>query len=489
MARIHEDPITDGPVCVPGEVNPRAVLAVLVVGTVLAPLDSSIVNIALPAIAAQFGERLSAVGWVTSAYLLTTASLLLPMGRLGDMWGLRRLYAGGLVLFGIGSLLSALAPALPLLITTRVFQAVGASAIFAAGPALVTRTFPAGRRGWALGYISLAVSVGLTAGPALGGLLVGTFGWPSIFVINIPLTLGAAAVAWRLLPDECPESERFDVAGAVLASVTLLALLLGLSRADEAGFLSPLVLGSVAFALVTGGAFVWWERRVAAPMVDPRLFRSRAFSAGIGSATLAYLALLAVTFTIPFHLTRIVGLDTRVAGLLLTATPIAMALFAPTAGRLSDRHGSRGLATLGIATLSAGLLGASFLTAGSPIAAVPATLFVIGAGMAVFQTPNTAAILRAVPRERAGVGSAFVAVARNVGMAVGIALAAAIVGSFMGAAGLPNAGGSLPPEVASGFSSGMAAALRVAAAVAACAAALSWFGRDPDAVEGTAADS
>jgi EmrB/QacA subfamily drug resistance transporter len=474
--------------CEPGEVNPRAVLAVLVIGTVLAPLDSSIVNIALPSIAAQFGERLAAVGWVTTAYLLTTASLLLSMGRLGDVWGLRRLYVAGLAIFGLGSLACIFAPSLALLVASRVFQAVGASMIFAAGPALIAKTFPVNRRGWALGYISLAVSLGLTIGPALGGLLVGTFGWPSIFVINIPLTVFAGAVAWRLLPDECPDPEPFDLPGAALGSAALLALLLGLGRADELGFLAPRVLVLVGLALLLGFGFIVWERRVAVPMIDLAIFRSRAFSAGVSAATLSYLALLAVTFTMPFYLMRIRGLDPRFAGLLLTATPIAMALVAPTAGRLSDRHGSRGLATAGIGLLTTGLLGASFLGPLSPIWTAPLALMVIGAGMALFQTPNTAAILRAVPRTRVGIGSAFVAEARNVGMAVGIALAAAIVGARMGEVGLPGGAGAVGDQVATAFTAGMATALRTAAGVAVFAALLSWFGREADPVEASDAN-
>lgn len=484
MSRLHEETTTDAPVCTAGEVHPGAVLAVLAVGTVLAPLDSSIVNIALPSIAAQFGERLSAVSWVTTAYLLTSASLLLSMGRLGDVWGLRRLYVAGLGIFGLGSLACAFAGTLPMLVGARVFQAVGSAMLFAAGPALVTRTFPPNKRGWALGYISLAVSVGLTAGPALGGLLVGTFGWPSIFLINIPLTAVVAVLAWRLLPLECPEPQRFDLPGAVLAGATLLLLLAGLGAADRDGFLAPSVIGPVLTAVVTLVMFVAWERRAAVPMVDLMMFRVRAFSTGVAAATLAYLALFAVTFTMPFYLLRVEGMDARAAGLLLTVTPLAMAALAPTAGRLSDKRGSRGLATTGVAVLAAGLLLGSFLAPGSSVALVILTLAVVGSGMAVFQTPNTAAVLRATPRERSGVASAFVAEARNVGMSIGVALTAAIVGTAVGGQGLPNGEGTLSPEVAQAFSTGMATALRAGAVIALCAAALSWFGRDAEAVEG-----
>ncbi len=469
--------------CSPGELHPRSVLTVLVIGTFLAPLDSSIVNIALPSIASDFGVGLSTVSWITSAYLLTTAALLLSMGRLGDVWGLRRLYVAGLLIFGAGSLACAMSGSIEILILSRVVQAVGASMMFAAGPALVTRAFPSNRRGWALGYISLAVSAGLTTGPALGGFLVGQFGWPSIFLINVPLTIGVAALSWRLLPHECTDGEVFDVPGAIMTAVSLLLFLWGLSSAEAYGFLSVQVILPVALSFAVVGVFIWWERRAAHPVVDLRLFDSPGFSAGVAAATLAYLALFAVTFTMPFWLLRVAGVDSHVAGLLLMTTPITMAVFAPVAGRASDRMGSRGLATVGITVLSAGLLWLSFLGTGGSLLFAGVGLLLVGAGMAVFQTPNTSAILRATPRERAGVGSAFVAEARNVGMAVGVALTAAIVGVALGGEGLPGGTGPVSADVASQFSAGMSMALRVASAVSLGAAALSWYGRGIDTVE------
>lgn len=478
MTRLHEEATT----CEVTEQRQVPALIVLVVGTFLAPLDSSIVNIALPSIAVEFNRSLSAVSWVTSAYLLTVAALLLTMGRLGDLYGLRKLYVGGLLVFGLGSLGSAMAWSLPSLVGARVVQAVGGAMMFAAGPAIVSKVFPPDRRGWALGYIALAVSAGLTTGPALGGLLLGAFGWKSIFMINVVLSVVVAALAWRLLTDECPKVGTFDVAGALLVAGTLVLLLTGLDRAEKFGPLSPQVLLPLGAAAVLAALFIWWERRFHAPMVDLELFASRSFSVGVGVATMAYMALFTVTFTMPFYLLKIEGLDPRAAGLLLTATPLTMAVFAPVAGRLSDRRGSRGLAAAGLAVLAAGLFAASLLRPGSPLWAAPVCLLLIGSGMAVFQTPNTAAIMRATPSRFSGVGSAFIAQARNVGMAIGIALTAAIVGAAVGGEGLPN-GGPLTPQVAQVFSDGMSAALKTGSAIAIVAAVLAWFGRGTDTVE------
>ncbi len=467
------------PVCVERTVDDRIVLAVLAAGTFLAPLDSSIVNIALPAIAADFGARIAAVGWVATAYVLTTASLVLAMGRLADIWGLRRVYVAGFLVFGTGSLCSAVAPGLGLLIAARVLQASGAAAMFAAGPALVTKTFPPQRRGWALGWISLAVSAGLTAGPALGGVLVGTFGWKAVFVINIPLSAIMAYAASRLLPEDCPEAEPFDVLGAVLAAATLTAALLALSEVDRSGLLSAGVLGASLVAVVAGVSFVRVERRSPHPMLDLRLFGERRFSAGVVAAVLSYASLFAVTFTMPFYLLRARGIDARLAGLVLTATPLSMALFSPIAGRLSDRYGSRWLATFGLAWLSLALAAMTLLQPGTPLGFVAAGLFCVGTGLSIFQAPNTAAILRAVPRGRAGVGSALVGQARNLGMALGIGITAAVVAAGLGGSDLMALARPLTPAEADLFVSAMRPALFVGAALAMAGAAASWSrGRD-----------
>jgi EmrB/QacA subfamily drug resistance transporter len=467
-----------------GSTNPNVVLAVLMVGTFLAPLDSSIVNIALPNIAATLGAPLTAVSWVADAYLLAIATLLLSMGRLGDTWGLRSLYVWGLLVFGAGSLVCAMAPTLQVLVSARVLQAVGAAMLFAAGPAIVARTFPRERRGAALGNITLAVAAGLTTGPALGGVLVGLFGWPSIFYVNIPLAVVAAAIAWRLLPRLESVKERFDVLGAFLGGGALFLFVGALTEAQTYGPSSPQILSAFAVAVLLAVVFVWWERRTEHPMADLRLFGSRGFSGGLTAALFAYLAMFSVILTMPFFLLRARGLPTIPAGLLLTIPPLAMASLAPWAGRLSDRIGSRVPSTLGLSVLAVGLGGLSMVGPSTPLWVVGVCLFTVGAGMAVFQTPNTAAILAATPHARHGVGSAFIAEARNVGMALGIALTAAIITTRMGsAAAALTASTHMSLADTGAFVAGMAVALRTAALFAIVAAAASWFLRGEEAIE------
>lgn len=460
-------------------VSPNAILAVLMVGTFLAPLDSSIVNIALPQIATHLNASLTSVTWVADAYLLTSATLLLSMGRLGDMWGLRNLYVWGLLIFGLGSLACSLSPVLALLIASRVLQAVGAAMLFAAGPAIVARTFPPDKRGAALGIVSLAVAGGLTVGPALGGVLVGAFGWPSIFVINIPLSVVTAAIAWRTLSEEESIGEQFDLLGAVLAGGALLALLGALTEAHTYGIGSVEIIGALIASTALGLTFIWWERRATHPMVDMRLFKSRGFSAGLASALLAYMAMFSVILTMPFYLVRARSMPETAAGLLLTATPAAMAGLAPYAGRLSDRIGSRVLSTFGLLVLAVGLGVLSTAQQSTPMWFVAACLFTVGAGMAIFQTPNTSAVFAATPRARHGVGSAFIAEARNVGMALGISLTAAVIATRMGAASAAlTFDTSLSLAASASLISGMGIALRVAAVLALVGAFASWFFRE-----------
>jgi EmrB/QacA subfamily drug resistance transporter len=460
-----------------------AVLAVLMVGTFLAPLDSSIVNIALPVLAQKLDAPLTSISWVATSYLLTSAALLLSMGRLGDVWGLRNLYVWGLAIFGVGSIACALSTSLGMLVASRVLQAVGAAMLFAAGPAIVAHTIPPNRRGSAFGIITLSVAAGLTAGPALGGVLVHLFGWPSIFIINIPLVVVGIVLAWRILPEDEPQGEPFDVLGAVLAASALIVLLGALTNAGKLGFLSVQFLGAMALVALLLGTFLWWEARTTHPMVDLRLFRSAGFSAGIGAATLAYLALFSVTFSMPFYLTRARAMPEEYAGLLLTMTPLAMALLAPIAGRTSDRVGSRALTSAGLLVLAAGLLLLGSCGETTALAIVGAGLFVVGTGMAIFQSPNTAAVMRATPRGNAGVGSAFIAEARNVGMALGIALTAALIALAMGPeAALIDSFQPLTPHAAEALIAGMALTMRICAGVAVLAAALSWFVRGVDVV-------
>jgi len=404
------------------------VLSSVSVGTFMATLDGGIVNISLPKIGQAFGIGLATVEWVVIAYLLTIGSLLLPIGRLGEILTFRRVYLSGFALFTVASVLCGTAPSAAALILFRVVQGAGAAMLMAMGPAIVARTFGPGERGRALGINAISVSVGLSVGPALGGLLTELGSWRAIFLVNLPVGIVAILWAARVLAVEPPGRRgAFDLPGSALAGSAAFCLLLALSQGEGWGWSSPAVLGLLALFGVLGGAFIAVERRAAQPMIDLRLFHLRGFSAGLVSVVIAFAGLFSATFLLPFVLEDGAGFSPLEAGLLLTPIPITTAFVAPLSGSLSDRIGSRLPASLGIAVMAAGLLSLTQLPAAFAIGDLVWRLVLIGLGQGLFMSPNTSAVLGSVPPSRLGTASGTLAHARIDGQSLGIAASAAII--------------------------------------------------------------
>jgi EmrB/QacA subfamily drug resistance transporter len=404
------------------------VLSAVSIGTFMATLDGSIVNIALPSIGRAFGIDLATVEWVVVAYLLVIGSLLLPFGRLGEVVSFRNVYLAGFAVFTAASVLCGLAPGIGALVGFRALQGVGGAMLMAMGPAIVARTFGPGERGRALGINALSVSIGLSLGPALGGLLTELGSWRAIFLVNAPIGLVAIAWAARILPADRPgRRESFDIPGAALASAGLLALMLALNQGGTWGWTSTPTVGLLLLAAGLGIAFVAVERRTAAPMMDLRLFRVRAFSAGLASVFVAFAGLFTATFLLPFLLQEGSGLTPLEAGILITPIPIAAAVVAPFSGSLSDRIGPRLPASIGIALLAAGLLSLTTLPPEFTPLDLAWRLVLIGVGQGLFMSPNSSAVLGAVPRPRLGTASGMAAETRVVGQALGIVVSAAVV--------------------------------------------------------------
>ncbi len=403
------------------------VLVTVMVGTFMGPFDGSVVNIALPRLTDYFGVGVTTVEWVVVAYLLTVSTLLLTFGRLGDMIGLKKIYLTGFAVFVVGSAACALAWNIWALVGFRVLQALGAGMLFAVGPAIVTHAFPPAERGKALGFVGVSVAVGLALGPTLGGLLIGIFDWHLIFLVNLPVGLFALLLAWRVLRYDEPHEQRFDPLGSLTSFLALFPLLLALSRGEAWGWDSPLVLG--LFALSAAGAitFVVTELRVEQPVLDLGLFRIRLFSAATISATASYVVTATVIFTIPFYLIDIRDFPVQVAGLLLTPVPLMTAIFGPLSGSWSDRIGSRFLSTTGLLISAVGVAALAGLERDTGTVGIVGRLLLIGVGMGLFQSPNTSAIMGSVPRHRLGIASGMVATARNVGMVLGVSLAAMVI--------------------------------------------------------------
>jgi len=413
------------------------VLTAVGVGTFMSALDGSVVNTVLPILETGLHSTVAGIEWVTTIYLLVVSALLLGVGRAGDLHGHKRMYVAGFGLFVLGSALCGTARSPGMLIGMRAVQGVGAAMLFANGPAILTKSFPPNERGRALGAQAMFTYLGLTAGPSLGGWLAEAFGWRAVFYINVPVGAIGALLSLRVIANDQPRgrAEPFDFRGAALFTLGLVALLVALNQGHAWGWASPLTFGIIGAALVLLTMFVVAERGRAAPMLDLTLFHRRAFSASAVSALLNYICVYAVLFVLPFLLIQGRGLNTQQVGLVLTAQPIVMAFVAPVSGALSDRIGSRMLATAGMMVLGGGLLLiARFASAGS-LFAIAAGLAVVGLGIGVFVSPNNSALMGAAPRERQGIAAGVLATARNVGMVLGVGLAGAVFTTMLARGG------------------------------------------------------
>jgi EmrB/QacA subfamily drug resistance transporter len=397
---------------------------------------------------------------------------LLSIGRLGDLRGHKVIYVAGFVVFVAGSVCCGLSPAPIYLILSRALQAVGAAMLAAMSPAILTDNFPTTERGRALGAQGAMTYLGLTTGPFLGGWLTDRFGWHSVFFINLPIGLLALVLSLWMIPNDKPMAgkERFDLAGAGSFAVGLAALLFALDQGHVLGWLSPAILVTLTGAVATLSVFVWLEAKVRAPMLDLDLFRRRVFAVATASPILNYVCVFSVLFLMPFYLIQGRGYAASQAGLVLTAQPIVMALVAPWSGSLSDRVGSRWPTTIGMLVFALGLWILSTLGPSSPIGIAAGGLAVCGLGTGMFVSPNNSALMGDAPRAKHGIAAGVLALARNVGMALGIGLTGAVFNSYLGGTDTVN-----PLAVVGAF----AVSMRFVAAIAA-AAALVTFARGDD---------
>jgi EmrB/QacA subfamily drug resistance transporter len=454
------------------EANPRRyqILAVVMLGSILGPLDGSILNVILPTITHSFGASMAVAEWVPMAYLLTISGLVLLFGRLGDIVGYRRVLLTGLVAFVAASVLCATSPSIHALVAFRALQGVAASMMMAVPLAILTGTFPPSQRGRALGLYALSISVGLAVGPSLGGLLTALFSWRAAFLINVPVGLIAFVLAVRVLPEMRGRAGRLDIAGAALVLAALSSFLLFVTEAQEDG-LTRLTLVLLTVAVVSAGLFVRTERRSPEPLLPLYLFRSPSLTCGALASLLNFMAQFVVVFLTPFFLQRVLEASAGRVGLIMTAFPLAVLCVAPVAGALSDRIGTVRPAVLGagVSAVSCGLLAALPADAGAEQVAWRLALFGLGAG--IFGSPNNSAVMGSAPREHLGVASSLLGTVRTVGMVLGVAAGAAVLYASVPASLLR--GGSLTPAQAAAYLTGLRHAYAVGAGFAVGAALLS----------------
>jgi EmrB/QacA subfamily drug resistance transporter len=405
------------------------VLSSTSLGVFVMTLNASVVNIALPLITSYYQAPLSSVEWVVLVYLIIMSSLMLTFGRLGDLYGHKPVYVRGFLIFTVGSLLCVLSPDILSLIASRAVQAVGAGMGISVVQAIIADAFPPGIRGRAIGLNSVSVSLGLAAGPSLGGFLLSHFGWKIIFAINIPIGIASTIWAWRVIPGKKGSPQQFDILGAFLLFMCLMCFLLALSHGQQWGWGSRPVLGLLLGFLAFFAAFFYRERHYRFPMLHFKLFNNRQFTAANIAQGLNYITQYIVTFLMPFYLLNILRLSSGQAGIVMAAFPLAMIVTSPLSGIISDRIGARVPASLGMGLISASIYCLSSLEPSSSPGLVAGALFGTGLGNGLFITPNNSAIMGSVPKDQIGLASGMVATMRSIGQALGIAVGGAVLSS------------------------------------------------------------
>ena len=447
-------------------------------------MDQTGVGLVLPRIADHFDASIPVVQWVTLGYMLTTGALLMPMGRLADMIGRKRVYTSGFALFTVSALLAGSSPTLVSLIGFKVLQGVGAAMVQSTAMAIATAAFSAKERGKAIGTFVTAVGLGAIAGPVFGGGIASLLGWRYVFFAGIPLGLVSIGLALLFLEgrpavDEQQRSGRgsFDWLGSGLSAATVAIFLLAMTNAYRVGWGSPLVASAFAGVVALFVSFIWWERRAPEPMLALELFSRRLFSLGSSASFLTFIATTATYFLMPFYLQKVLGFAPGQAGIMIVPAAICFALTGAISGRLSDRFGWRRFAIAGLVVMTLALLLISRLTETSSVVLVIAALMMQGLGTGTFFSPNASAVLSTVERARYGVATAFLNMIRNTANVTGVALATAIVTAVMASQGQPpsldavsSAGAGA--EVKAAFMDGLQVAYLVMSGVVAVALVL-----------------
>ena len=404
-------------------------LLVATLANFLTPFMVSSVNIALPAIGAEFAADAIELSWIPTSFLLAAAMVSVPFGRIADIYGMKRIFSYGIILFTVASLLSALSFSAHSLIAFRILQGIAGGMIFVTVLAIITSVFPPQERGKAIGINIATVYIALSVGPVLGGLMTQYLGWRSLFFAMIPLGITILAVTWWKLDQEwaAGRGERFDLKGSLFYSTVLVMLLYGFSILPDFKGMVLVVLGIIGFA-----GFVRFELGVDSPVLNVRLFRNRTFAFSNLAALINYSANFTVGFLLSLYLQYIKGLGPEAAGLILVVQPIVQAVFSPIAGRLSDRIPAQKLASLGMALCTTGLFILTFITPQSSIAVVSGGLVVLGLGFGFFASPNTSAIMGSVEKRFYGVASAMVSTMRLLGQMLSMGLTLMVFALFIG---------------------------------------------------------
>lgn len=412
------------------------------IGTYMATLDASIVNISLPTIIHSLNTDTKAVAWVVMAYLVVITGCLLFMGRLADLFGQKRIYILGLITFTAGSALCGFAPTIYFLIGSRMLQGLGASVMMSIGPAIMAIFFQEKDRGQALGIVGSVVSAGFLTGPLLGGFLIEHLGWRSIFFINLPIGAIGTYLSLKFLEKTKPASAvRVDLWGAFLLFSFLTSFILFLNQVGQGS--TPFLWAWLLFSLFCLSLFIPIELRSPSPILDLNVFRKRLFVSSLGASLFSFWVNGAHIFVSPFFLQNILGFTPSKVGMLVFPVALTVMVMAPLGGRISDRIGVRIPTTLGLFLFSMAIFSFTFIEEGMSEYHILWRQVVIGIGIGLFNPANNSAIIGSLPKEKIGLASGFIALSRNLGMVIGVAFAEMVIA--FGSSSIPlESGGGTP---------------------------------------------
>lgn len=396
--------------------------------TFMTVLDASIVNIAMPAISTDLKIPMNRAEWAVSFYIILICMLITLFGKLGDEIGKIRIFQTGTVIFILGSLLCGLSHSLTLLLTGRLVQALGASMTMATNFGIITEIFPKNRRGRALGILNSFVSLGSIAGPGIGGLVLQTWTWQAIFMINVPVGIITFCLGLWVLPHHAhPWHFKIDGWGFLLWALAILSLFTAIFWGQEIGFTQKRILGLALLAVILFSLFYQIEKRQSQPMLNFKIFKNHDFTVGLMCALLVFVTTFFANVLMPFYLERTLALSAFAAGIVLMGIPIMMLITAPISGSLADSHGAQGLTFIGLALLTLAEIYFAVMTPQQPFIAMIIAICLSGVGIGMFQSPNNTIIMSSVPKAYLGIAGSLNGLAREVGMIFGLSLSTSVL--------------------------------------------------------------
>lgn len=409
-----------------------AILFTVLPMTFMTTLDSSIVNVALPTMAKELNTSMAGIEWVVTSYLITICATILLFGKLGDILGKTRIFKIGIGVFTIGSLLCGLSNTLFMLILSRIVQAIGAGAAMATNQGIITETFPPNERGRALGMTGTAVALGTMVGPTLGGLIVSIAPWKYIFLINIPIGILVYISVIKILPFKKKANNfTIDIKGSILFMISITLLFTSINFGQSLGYTNIFIVMSFIISLILFAIFIRVEKNSDNPMLDIKIFKNRLFSLSIFCGFTSFISIGAVNIILPFYYQDVLSLSPSSAGLMMTVSPIILAVVAPLSGYLSDKIGSEKISALGLSILSIGIISLVIFNVNTSLIVVGILVGLLSLGSGIFQSPNNSLIMSTVEKNELGIAGSINGLVRNLGTTTGIALSTSILYSRM----------------------------------------------------------